>query len=60
MNAPSSNVKFYGDSEDDYEYWKAREPRIFKKINDLIKDIRRDPYSGIGKPEPLKQNLSGW
>lgn len=31
-----------------------------EKINDLIRDIRRDPYRGIGKPEPLKENLSGW
>ena len=33
---------------------------MVKRINELLKDIRRHPYEGIGKPEPLKNNLSGW
>ena len=34
--------------------------KMVKRINELLKDIRRHPYEGIGKPEPLKNNLSGW
>jgi toxin YoeB len=46
-------------SWDDYLYWQ-KEKKTLKKINDLIKDIERNPFKGIGKPEPLKNNLSGW
>ena len=41
---------------DDYLYWQMQD----KKVNLLIKDISRSPFDGIGKPEPLKNNLSGW
>lgn len=44
----------------DYQAWHDRDPRIAQKINDLIKDIRRAPFSGIGKPEALKADLAGW
>ena len=43
----------------DYTAWLADDRRMLKKINDLIKDIQRNPYQGIGKPEPLKYDLSG-
>ena len=43
----------------DYCQWQ-KDKKIFKKINELIKDIQRNCYKGIGKPEPLKRNLSGW
>ena len=43
---------------DDYMSWQS-DKRIVKKINKLIKDIDRHPFSGIGKPEPLKYGLSG-
>jgi toxin YoeB len=39
---------------DEYLYWQSRDKAITKKINALIRDIARDPFSGIGKPEPLK------
>lgn len=45
---------------EDYCYWQTQDKKTLKKINSLIKDIQRDPYGGIGKPEPLKDNLSGW
>ena len=45
---------------DDYLHWQRADPRIVSKINELIKDIRRDPFRGLGKPEPLKGNLQGW
>ena len=45
---------------EDYIYWQSEDKRTLKKLNALIKDIQRDCYDGIGKPEPLKENLSGW
>jgi toxin YoeB len=47
-------------SWDDYLYWQKSDKQIVKKINQLIKDIKRDPFNGIGKPEPLKHELSGF
>jgi len=38
---------------DDYLYWQQTDRQVLKKINNLIKDIKRDPFDGIGKPEPL-------
>lgn len=48
------------ESWDDYLYWQETDKRIVKKINELIKDTRRTPFEGKGKPEPLKHNLSGF
>ena len=39
---------------------KKHEPQAFQKLMDLIEDIKRDPYRGLGKPEPLKHEFSGW
>jgi toxin YoeB len=50
---------FTDDSWDDYLYWQKTDKTILKKINTLIKEIQRDPFSGIGKPEPLKHQLQG-
>jgi len=47
-------------SWDDYLYWQKVNKNMLKKINQLIKDIERNPFDGLGKPEPLKENLSGW
>lgn len=44
----------------DYQHWCRRDVRLRDKINTLIEDIQRDPFRGLGKPEPLKRNLSGW
>lgn len=44
----------------DYLHWQATDKRMVKKINELIKDVIRNPCSGIGKPEPLKHALSGF
>lgn len=43
----------------DYLYWQTQDKKTLKRINALIKDIQRSPYGGIGKPEPLRGNLSG-
>lgn len=45
---------------DDYLYWLKQDKKTIKKINELIKDIKRNGYEGIGKPEPLKHDLAGW
>jgi len=45
---------------EDYLYWQTQDKKTLKRINSLIKDIERNGYSGVGKPEPLKGSLSGW
>jgi toxin YoeB len=45
---------------EDYLYWQKNNPKILIRINDLIKVCERTPFSGIGKPEPLKKNLKGY
>ncbi len=51
---------FSEQSWSDYLYWQQIDKKIIKRINELIKDIKRIPFSGIGKPEPLKHNLAGF
>jgi len=46
-------------SWEEYVAWQSNDKKILKKINTLIKDIKRDPFVGIGKPEPLKYELAG-
>jgi len=53
------NITFTNNSWEDYLYWQQRDKKILKKINQLIKDIKRDPFKGIGKPEPLKYEFAG-
>ena len=45
---------------DDYLYWQRTDKKILHRINELIKDIQRNKYQGVGKPEPLRHNLSGF
>ncbi|MDQ1085624.1 Txe/YoeB family addiction module toxin [Siphonobacter sp. SORGH_AS_1065] len=45
---------------EDYLYWQKYDKAVLKRINELIKDTLRDPFHGIGKPEPLKENLRGY
>ncbi len=45
---------------EDYCYWQVQDKKTIKRINALIKDIQRNTFNGIGKPEPLKNNLSGF
>ena len=51
---------WFDEAWEDYLYWQIQDKKIIKRINLLIKDIERNYYDGIGKPEPLKGNLSGW
>lgn len=48
------------ESWNDYLFWQETDKRMVRKIIDLIKDIRRTPFEGKGKPEPLKHNLAGF
>ncbi|OUS00665.1 toxin YoeB [Gammaproteobacteria bacterium 42_54_T18] len=45
---------------EDYLYWQKSDKKLLKRVNSLIKEIQRDPFEGIGKPEPLKHALSGY
>jgi toxin YoeB len=53
-------IKFSDQAWDDYLYWQANDRATIKRINTLLKEIQRSPFEGIGKPEPLKHNLSGF
>lgn len=48
------------DAWDDYLYWQNQDKKTLKRINKLINEAKRTPFHGIGKPEPLKENLSGF
>lgn len=48
------------ESWSDYLHWQKQDKKTLKRINSLIKDAQRNPFDGIGKPEPLKANLSGF
>ncbi len=53
-------VSFAQSALADYRAWAVDDPKIFKRIQALITDIALSPFSGIGKPEPLKHDLSGY
>ncbi len=53
-------VLFAENGWEDYLYWQQTDKKILKRINLLIRDIQRTPFDGIGKPEPLKFNWSGY
>lgn len=54
------NFNFTPKAWADYLYWQINDKKTLKKINELLKDIARNPIDGTGKPEPLKENLSGY
>lgn len=54
------NLKFTDAAWSNYLYWETQDRKTLKRINDLIKAIQRAPFEGIGKPEPLVRNLSGF
>ena len=45
---------------EEYLYWQGQDKKTLKRINSILKDINRSPFSGIGKPEPLKHELQGY
>ncbi|MBN1638168.1 MAG: Txe/YoeB family addiction module toxin [Ignavibacteriales bacterium] len=54
-----TKIVFSKNAWEDYTSWLKEDKNILKKINDLIKDIQKTPFEGIGKPEPLKYDLTG-
>lgn len=54
------NIMWTAEAWDDYVYWQGQDRKTIKRINQLIKDAQRSPFEGIGKPEPLKENLTGF
>ena len=48
------------DGWEQYLYWQRMNVRILARINELIRDARRNPFSGLGKPEPLRNEMAGW
>ncbi len=52
-------ITFSKNAWEDYTSWQSEDKKMIKKINDLIKDIQRTPYAGMGKPEALKYDLAG-
>lgn len=53
------NVSFADNAWEDYLFWKKMDNKTIKIINKLIKDIKRSPFEGLGKPESLKYDLAG-
>lgn len=54
------NKVWQDEAWEDYMYWQTQDRKTLKRINQLLQDIDRKGYEGIGKPEPLKGNFSGW
>ena len=54
------DLLFLPEGWEDYLYWQTQDKKTLRRINALIKDIQRNPFEGLGKPEPLKGNYQGW
>ncbi len=53
------NIQFTPEAWDDYLYWQTTDKQTLKRINELLKEIIRTPFTGKGKPEPLRYELQG-
>ena len=53
-------IVFHPQAWDDYLYWQVSDPKLLIRLHSLIRECTRTPFSGIGKPEPLRGALSGW
>ncbi len=51
---------WFDEAWEDYTYWQTQDKKTLKRINNLLKDIERGTFEGIGKPEPLRGELSGF
>ena len=54
------NILFSNSAWQQYLSWQSEDTKIIERINELLKAVQRDPFKGIGKPEPLRQNLKGF
>lgn len=55
-----NNLLFLPEGWADYLYWQKQDKKTLRRINQLLQDISRIPFSGLGKPEPLRGNMAGW
>lgn len=55
-----ANIIFTEKAFEEYLYWQTQDKKTLKRINTILKDIARSPFEGVGKPEPLKENLTGY
>ncbi len=55
-----SKISFTEDGWEDYVYWQNQDKKTLRRINQLLQDVGRNGYDGIGKPEPLRGNLNGF
>ena len=53
-------LQFATSAWDDYLRWQSSDRRMLERVNKLIREVQRDPFGGVGKPEPLKHALAGW
>lgn len=53
-------LSFSSEAWEDYVEWQRLDPKIAKRVSAILSDMPRSPYEGIGKPEPLKHQLTGW
>jgi toxin YoeB len=53
-------IVFSTQAWEDYLHWQTNNPQILSRLNDLIKECQRTPFTGTGKPEPLRGDLKGW
>ncbi|WP_309662809.1 Txe/YoeB family addiction module toxin [Sphingomonas sp.] len=53
-------LTFTADGWEDYLFWQSDNPKLLARINELLRDAMRSPFKGIGKPEPLRDDWSGW
>lgn len=53
-------ILFHEKAFDEYLYWQKNDKKTLKRLNNIIKDICRNPYEGLGKPEPLRYELQGY
>ena len=54
------NLLFADEAWEDYVYWQKKDTRMVERINKLIRETQREPFAGVGKPEPLKHALAGF
>jgi toxin YoeB len=55
----AKHLLFQSDAWNDYVYWQSQDNKTLQRVNTLIRECQRDPFRGLGKPEPLKERLSG-
>jgi len=53
-------IAWTGEAWDDYLYWQGQDRKTLKRINRIIRDTQRDPFSGLGKPEALRESVAGF